>query len=66
MDIKELMQKYEFSAEEIIYINNKIRHQAKVDPFASKKNRAKTVIKEYLTTLQSEKDNILRQVNGTG
>ena len=64
MSLTKLLKKHGLSAPEISLLKRRAEDQVKVDPFATKKARERAVIEEYLTELQSERENILTQVQG--
>ncbi len=64
MSLIKLLKKHGVSAPEITLLKRRAEEQVKVDPFATKRERERAVIEEYLTELQSERENILTQVQG--
>lgn len=66
MSLTKLLKKHGLSAPEITLLKRRTEEQVKVDPFATKKEREKVVVEEYLTEMQSEKENILTQIQGGG
>ena len=64
MSLIRLLKKHGLSTPEITLLKKRAEDQVKVDPFATKKARERAVVEEYLTELQSERENILTQVQG--
>ena len=64
MSLTKILKKHGLSAPEINLLKKRAEDQVKVDPFATKKERERAVVEEYLTEMQLEKENILSQIQG--
>jgi len=60
--LNKLFTKYKVPATVRKFLKKRVQEQVKFDPFATQKERERAVIEEYLAELQSEKDNIVSQI----